>query len=140
MKVTLERTSSTDQGTFGVLKAGGLTLHTLELPWRNNRQQKSCIPVGTYRCAVVRSPKFGHVYGVLDVPGRSNVLIHPANFAGDTEQNWETQLHGCIAPCTRIGVMRNKNGVMQAAGLISRPAVEKLNALLKGEPFTLEIT
>lgn len=140
MRVDLVRGPSTDQGTFGILKFGEQICRTLELPWRDNRVQRSCIPAGTYQCAIVNSPKFGAVYGVQKVPGRSAVLIHPANFGGDIDLGWTTQLQGCIAPCERVGTMKNNAGSMQAAGLVSRPALARLMAWANGKPFTLEVT
>ena len=140
MIVTLRRGASTDQGTFGVLAFGGQVLHTLELPWRGNRAQRSCIPPGSYGCSLVQSPRLGQVYGVHDVPGRSAVLIHSANLAGDVDMGYTTQLQGCIAPCMRVGLMRNNAGRMQAAGLVSRPALAQLHSWDQGQPFTLEIS
>jgi hypothetical protein len=138
--VKLTRAPSTDQGTFGTLVFGGQTCGTLELPWRDNVVRRSCIPPGVYRCQIVQSPKFGRVYGVTNVPGRSAVLIHSANLAGDVDMGYATQLHGCIAPCQRVGLMRNNSGVMQAAGLLSKPALNLLTAWAGGKPFTLEIS
>lgn len=138
-RALLVRGPSTDQGTFGSLTFGSNRTHVLELPWRDNRRQRSCVPVGTYECRLVRSPRFGHVYKLLAVPGRSHVLIHPANLAGDVELGWTSQLEGCIAPCLRVGAMRNKAGVMQAAGLVSKPAVQALMTWAAGKPFELEI-
>lgn len=140
LRASIVRGPSTDQGTFGVLTFGQDVVHTLELPWRENKQQKSCIPVGKYQCAIVKSPRFGRVYGVQNVPNRSNVLIHSANFAGDVDKGWTTQLHGCIATALRVGQMRNNAGVMQAAGLVSRPALARLMEWADGQPFELEIT
>lgn len=88
---------------------------------------------------MVNSPKFGRVYGVTNVKGRANVLIHSANVAGDVELGWASQLHGCIAPAERLGVMRVADGRMQQAGLVSKPALRKLMDWAAGEPFTLEI-
>lgn len=136
----LMRSPSTDMGTFGVLSFGPNVCKTTELPWRDNKPQRSCIPPGTYQCAIVQSPKFGRVYGVQNVPGRSAVLIHSANFGGDVELGFTTQLHGCIAPCERVGVMRNNAQGIQFAGLVSRPALNRLMAWADGKPFTLEIT
>ncbi len=138
--VRLARYESSDQGTFGAMQFGGNTVYTTELPWRNNLPQKSCIPEGKYLCEIVQSPKFGRVYGVKNVPGRSNVLIHPANFGGNVDAGWTTELHGCISVCLRVGAMRNNAGVMQKAGLVSRPALARLMDWANGEPFTLEIT
>lgn len=138
-RVVLLRPESTDQGTFGRLDFGAQSVHTLELPWRDNRRQKSCIPPGEYRCALVQSPRFGRVYEVKGVPGRSAVLIHAANFAGDVDLGWATHLHGCIAPCFRLGAMKNPEGKMQAAGLVSKPALNQFMAWVGGKPFILEI-
>lgn len=138
--VRLTRKESGDQGTFGLLVFGTSTLYTTELPWRNNLPQKSCIPKGVYTCRIVNSPKFGKVYGVLNVPGRSNVLIHSANFGGNSDAGYTTQLQGCIAPCKKLGTMRNNAGVMQAAGLVSRPALLEFMSWANGESFTLEIS
>ena len=140
MKATLQRGPSTDGGTFGVLTFGYDVVHTIELPWRGNKPQRSCIPLGTYRCIIVKSPKFGRVYGVLNVPNRSNVLIHSANLAGDVDKGLTTQLHGCIAPCMKVGQMRNNAGAMQSAGLVSCAALTKLMTWADGQPFELEIT
>lgn len=103
-------------------------------------RQRSCIPAGRYLCELVNSPRFGRVYGVRNVPGRSHVLIHAANLAGDVEAGWDTQLHGCIAPFERLGAMRNKAGRMQAAGLVSKPALRRLMDWAAGRPFELEIS
>ena len=135
----LKRGPSTDEGTFGVLSFGSHNVYTTELPWRDNLQQKSCIPLGTYKCAIVSSPKFGRVYGVLNVKNRSNVLIHSANFGGNTDLGWTTQLHGCIAPAMKTGRMKNNSGKMQRAGLVSRPALNLLMTWADGKPFELEI-
>lgn len=138
MRAVLQRGTSTNEGTFGVLVFGSGVVRTLELPWRDNRPQRSCIPAGLYQCRIVNSPRFGRVYGVMNVPGRSNVLIHSANLAGDVDLGWKTQLHGCIAPCLHTGRMQ-AGGKWQAAGLVSRPALRDLMDWAAGNPFELEI-
>lgn len=136
---TLTRRESTDEGTAGVLSFGNEHTFTMELPWRDNRPQLSCIPKGEYTCKIVQSPKFGKVYEVKNVPNRGNVLIHSANVAGDSTLGFDTQLHGCIAPCLKLGLMRNSHGVMQAAGLVSRPALTQFMRWADSKPFTLRI-
>jgi hypothetical protein len=140
-RAVLERGPSTDEGTFGVLTLGGdVQLYSVELPWRNNATGKSCIPLGIYRCEVVNSPRFGRVYGVLDVPGRSNILIHAANYGGDVEKGWTSDLLGCIGPAMRVGQLpRRTDGKAQRAGLASKDALERLHAWGGGLPFELEI-
>ena len=137
--VTLRRMPSTDEGTFGRLTFGAHSLMTAELPWRDNLVQRSCIPPGVYQCHMVRSPKFGRVYHVRDVPGRSAILLHSANLAGNVDLGWQAQLWGCIAPCRKLGRLRNRFGVMQRAGLVSRSAVDELHDWAGGKPFTLEV-
>ena len=67
-----------------------LEFKTVELPWKDNQRRISCIPPGTYTAIKHTSPKFGPCLWILDVPGRSEILIHPANYWHD--------LLGCIAP------------------------------------------
>jgi hypothetical protein len=62
---------------------------TLELPWKDNQRRISCIPEGTYKAIKHRSPKFGESVWIQNVPNRSEILIHPANYV--------RQLLGCIA-------------------------------------------
>lgn len=140
LRATLTRGPSTDEGTFGTLAlAGGPELRTVELPWRNNATGNSCIPKGTYRCAMAMSPSKGWVYAVQNVPGRSHILIHIANFAGDTTKGWVSQLEGCIAPAIAVGTLPNPAGHAQRAGLQSGKALDELLAWSGGQPFDLEI-
>ncbi|MBI5200552.1 MAG: hypothetical protein HY925_03115 [Elusimicrobia bacterium] len=96
--VRIKRQESGPEGTFGVLTSdGGFSCVTGELPDRHNQNNLSSIPKGTYRCRWGQSPKYGMCYHVEGVPGRSDVLIHPANLMGDVQAGKVTQLHGCIA-------------------------------------------
>jgi hypothetical protein len=66
------------------------TCFCLELPWKNNEFQVSCIPAGEYRVVKHVSKKFKECYWIKDIPDRSAVLIHGGtNF---------THTHGCILP------------------------------------------
>jgi hypothetical protein len=66
------------------------TCFCLELPWKNNEFQVSCIPAGEYRVVKHVSKKFGECFWIKDIPNRSAVLIH-----GGT--NFKHTL-GCILP------------------------------------------
>lgn len=134
MDITLLRTRTDEQGTFGVLLVDDVTLRTVELPWRENRTNVSCIPAGEYQCCVVQSPRFGRVYHVRNVPGRTHVLVHSGNLAGDTALGWRTHSHGCILPGLRSGRLGDQQAV-----LCSRAALTRFMAALGGQPFTLNI-
>lgn len=101
---TLQRIKQNSTATFGEMRdAIGLHLcFTLERPYVDANHDGitdkgvSCIPAGTYRVKRRWSPKHHrNVYGLLDVPGRSDIEIHSANDA--------RELEGCIALGTGFG-------------------------------------
>ena len=131
----LERLETGDQGTFGRILADELTLFTGELPWRDNRFQRSCIPAGLYNARLVYVPKFGkHCYWLQPTAPRTSILMHAATFMGDIEKGFRTHLQGCIALGERLGWIENQKCV-----LLSAPAMRRLEALMERKPFTLEI-
>ncbi|WP_068791353.1 DUF5675 family protein [Maridesulfovibrio hydrothermalis] len=134
MKIRLIRYESGDHGTFGHLIGSGVNLHVIELPWRNNRSNLSCIPIGIYRCELVRSPRFGVVYHVKNVPGRNHVLIHSGNYAGDTTLGYRTHSHGCILPGRKRGRLGDQKAI-----LCSKAALSSFMSALNRQPFTLII-
>jgi hypothetical protein len=114
----LERIAHTEQGTFGILSAGSLSLFTVEDPWLDNAVGESCIPLGAYK--VVRHATETHPDGwlVLDVPGRSAIMIHVGNTIDDTQ--------GCILPGKGLGYVNNHWAVT-----FSNDAMEELTAYLE---------
>lgn len=101
-----------DQGTNGEIWIGDvLVCYAIELPWRENVRNISCIPEGTYPLAKRYSKRFGWHILVRDVPMRSAILFHPAN-------NAEKELRGCIAPVSEL--------TGDGKGIRSRVAFEKL--------------
>lgn len=83
-------------GTNGTLAIEGKQqCFTIELPWLQNAAHISCIPEGRYQLIKYSSNRFKKHLAVLDVPGRSDILIHSANDAIH-------QLRGCIAPVTAL--------------------------------------
>ena len=131
MKLILARskTFSNDRQTTGVLFNEQLDelCKILELPWLDNVRRKSCIPEGEYRVMAHQSPKFGACFWVRDVPNRSEILIHPANYT--------RQLLGCLAPGLDFGDI-DGDGVIDVKS--SRKAMDKLLTTLPRE-FTLQI-
>ncbi len=140
MQATLTRIATGDQGTFGVLRIGSFDCWTAELPWRDNLRSLSCVPQGTYEVRPRYSAKYKRHLHVLDVPGRSVILIHCGNFAGDREQGYRTHSTGCILVGRQFGKLRpGESGPMQQAVLASRFAMSDLLRAAGNEPFTLTI-
>jgi hypothetical protein len=129
--LNLYRVQSDSKGTLGILKlTNELICYTLELPYLNNQRNISCIPAGEYNCVRVKSPRFGDVFEVVNVKGRSNILIHKGN--------WITDIQGCIL----VGLQQSiyDNNLNRYSVLNSTGAFNKLNLLLaKENSFKLNI-
>lgn len=130
MELTLLRTYYPTGGTNGVIMHNEKPLcYTIELPWRNNQNNKSCIPEGKYQLKRFKSSKHGNVLEVMNVPNRTAILIHKANYA-------EKELKGCIAPVETL----EQAGV----GWNSAKALKKVmsfvdNALQSGQDVYINI-
>ena len=87
--VYLKRVSYSKKGTYGVLVYNEVPIAvTLELPWKDNSPNVSCIPCGMYSVERYDSAKFGRCLKLMDVPNRYGILIHSGNTLSDSE--------GCI--------------------------------------------
>lgn len=131
--VTITRTKSNSKQVTGHLVAtnGGAvyTCKTLELPWKDNARNISCIPTGTYKVNYTFSPKFlKYTYEIKDVPNRSGIRIHSANFA--------SQLNGCIALGTQLTDI-NKDGELDTTN--SKIAIAAFEGFMLKKSFTLKI-
>lgn len=100
---------------------------TLELPWKDNAPQVSCIPEGEYVVRTRRTDKFGQHYHVQGVTGREWILFHPANFV--------SELRGCIIPGSRYADL-NSDGVPDIVD--SKATLNRMLAEL-GKEFKLVI-
>jgi len=96
----------------------------------DNRRNVSNIPAGTYPLRLTYSPKFKRrVWLVDEVPGRSGIRIHPANYWDD--------INGCIAPGMKLKDI-NRDGLIDVTN--SRYATEQFEKALKGmSETTIEI-
>jgi len=91
-------------------------LVTLEPP-------EAIVPPGQYKLRLRWSPRFKRkLFEVADVPGHTDVLIHPGNTIKDTK--------GCIL----VGLRREGEAVLQ-----SRKALEELHRLLGDSSAILEV-
>lgn len=145
-QLQLLRRITGDDGTFGDLPLPtGKLIHTAELPWRDlNRDgigdpKRSCVTPGIYRCEGKEHPHHGWCYELQGVQGRSAILLHPANFAGDITRGFESELLGCIAPGLSIGMLTNYFNAPQRAVLGSRQALALLESAMGRKPFELHI-
>jgi hypothetical protein len=131
-KVKITRYLETDKVTIGDLIYSDNVVHlkltTLELPWLDNKKGVSCIPKGVYKVTTSYSNRFKkHLWEVHNVPNRSGIRIHAANFA--------YQLEGCIA----LGMYPadiNRDGVMDIAQSVR---AMDLAMTIIGSEFELEI-
>ena len=135
LTMTLTRKETGPEGTFGLLESEALEMQTGELPWESNQVGESCIPVGSYFCKPHRSPQHGRCYWLQGVPGRTEILIHAANWMGDTDSGWRSDLLGCIA----VGFDRGEDAHGQEMILKSRKALNKLIEYTEFKPFMLDI-
>lgn len=91
--------------TLGSLYQDNVVLSkTMELPWLNNDRNISCIPEGEYEVMKEEfSPKHQYPhFRILDVPGRSGILIHKITYVRD--------LRGCVGVGQAFADL-NKDGV-----------------------------
>lgn len=87
-----------EKGNTGILVLpDGTIFNTIERPWLDNEPYISCVPEGTYPITLEKSDlverltkgKYVNAYTINDVPGRSVIRFHQANYP--------SQLEGCIA-------------------------------------------
>ena len=73
-----------------VVNGTSKTVATLELPWKDNKKEVSCIPSGYYTNVKQKTSegRLGKRLDIPNVPGRTNILFHKGNYPKDTE--------GCI--------------------------------------------
>lgn len=74
--------------TLGTFRdaSGHVICQTLELPWRDNAVNISCVQAGTYTCRLLWSPKHGKtLYWITGIPGRADVEVHIGNEPKDTD-------------------------------------------------------
>src|SRR5690606_8714327 len=105
------------EGTNGELWYRGLLIgYTIELPWRNNQRNISCIPEGRYKLVMRYTEERGWHIHIPEVPGRTWILFHAANDA-------LKELRGCIAPVALL--------TGPGRGIESRFATKQLEGLIQ---------
>lgn len=117
MQLILRREENTDDGVFGRLFLPGVPpLFTVEDDWKDNTRRESSIPAGVYSLHRTMYHKHGYeTFEVCNVPGRSRILIHPANTENDVE--------GCIGVGLRRGSLLVPDEDNPAHPMVSKRAV-----------------
>jgi len=101
---------------------------SLELPWKNNNQNVSCIPVGEYKVRKRYSAKYGNHFHIMEVPNRAEILIHSGNYF--------TQTRGCILAGSSFEDINN-DGNLDVVN--SKATLTRLSEIMP-EEFTLKIS
>ena len=136
----IHRNKTGDDGTVGVFSIPELDFvcYVLELPWRDNKNSLSCIKPGRYLCKPFYSKKFGNVFILTDVDGRSYILIHTGNWAGDVLKKYLTNSQGCLLLGDKVFV--SKPGEKEQIGVFnSRNTVRRFKSLIGNNEFYLTI-
>ena len=135
----LERRLDDGYGTFGRLfnPAGEEIGRIVEKPWRNNIKKDSCIPEGIYPLEYYPAgkrfyPKYRKIFAkqgnekgmiqVMNVPGRTHILIHRGNYP---RNSW-----GCLL--TNLSVGRDKKSG-KLMGYDSTVAYKRIYPLIAAE-------
>lgn len=127
LELTLKRLVEFKGATLGQLLFNDWpSLVTVELPWRGNEREVSCIPTGDYECECFIHEKFGWVVWVKDVPGRDGILFHAGNTVRD--------VRGCIAPGRWFGWTDEYPGVRR-----SKEAMLVLQQAASGKQVNLKV-
>lgn len=125
---------------FGALfdENGAELAKTIELPWRNNAPNISCIPPKEYVCTYNYSPAFKrNLYILLNVSGRSGIRIHPGSYAGAKDFGFRSDFLGCIS----FGSAISFDHVRQQHILTgTRVKIMQIERMLEYKDFILNIT
>jgi hypothetical protein len=133
--IYLFRNKTSDQGTEGILVTPGFQCYTLELPWRNNQSNISCIPEGEYKVDLFYSHHFKrHVYHINNVHNRQYVLIHSGNYAGDVTKGYKSHVLGCVLVGKSYGFINKQRAILN-----SRITLNSFMSFMNNKPFNLKI-
>lgn len=136
-KLTVERSISTLQGTIGTLFIDGAPFcFTLELPWKNNKSNVSCIPDGKYSAKLATASKFKSPRYLLEnVVGRSGIFIHAGNWGGSVSDGYKSDIEGCILVGSYFSIYPEEQVMLRDSGI----ALEALHKAIISKDIDIEI-
>lgn len=134
--ITLNRAAETDCSTWGSLvdQTGAFMCNILERGTRNPDHVR--IPAGTYKIGrrkigeshfdtsfkKLLAPNYKGILWLPVVPGRGNIMIHPAN--------WMSELLGCLAPGSVVMRDSNKDFCVGESGKALQKIYPVISALV----------
>jgi uncharacterized protein DUF5675 len=120
--LTLERLGTCNEGeTMGRLIINGREMaKTLELAWKNNEENISRAPEGTYRARIRQDGQLGWRIELIGVRDRSNIELHLGNFPSNTK--------GCVLVGRDMSVKGNTCATVDSAGALTDIAREMQKA------------
>ena len=132
--VHLDRISDDGIQTIGRLNIFQDEIHlfscfTLELPWKDNKTNISCIPKGTYLVIPYKSSSKGDVYLLQNVENRSYIEFHVGNYYSD--------IRGCILVGDDLRDI-NHDGIKDVVN--SGNTFSKMKKIMNYEEFKLVIS
>ena len=102
---------------------------TLELPWKDNKTNISCVPKSVYKVLHRTAEKYKKHFILQDVRDRRYILIHQGNFNTDTR--------GCILVGSSFRQVNN-DSLLDITS--SKRTLSQLLEATEGEVFELTIT
>lgn len=110
--------------TYSLGESSEFLCWTLELPYKDNAKNISCIPKGAYYVECYESSRFGETFKFSEVKNRTDILFHAGNTIEDTK--------GCILPGTLFDPVK---GILQD----SRKALKKIKRWSQDNDFGILI-
>lgn len=125
MNVILQRLIVNEKVTLGEITIEDKIFKTLELPWKDNQRNISCIPAGVYKAIYIFSNRFQkYLFVLTNVPDRDFIELHIGNKVEDT--------HGCIL----LGMDCNEE---ECRIMSSRIAFDSFMSIAPKEGFILTV-
>ena len=124
-RIVIDRHFRHSESIIGKLHADGTFLcYSLELPWKDNAKDVSCVPSGHYSGFVRTDGTRGWRIELKAVPKRGNIQIHVGNYPSD------------ILGCVLVGTSYSTNMVSN-----SKAARDKLKEVYEaaGSPCDIEV-
>jgi hypothetical protein len=133
-KLILTRIHRSDICTCGIMMCPGLEepIFSMELPWKSNTRNVSCIPKGRYKIKPFSSKKYGECFDIYTVPCRDLIRIHIGNSVRQDYKDpynpkriWKCESRGCILP----GMKLRLDGIVEHSSV----AMNKLRSVIDSE-------